>query len=243
MPFKATRLKITKKQRSQLAAIARKQTAPAAEVMRAKIVLGLVEKKPYRALGSELGISSATIARWRNRFEEDGVAGLVSIHPGKAPTKLTAATRARVLAKTQQAPPDGSTHWSCRKMAKELNLSKTLVHRIWRESDLQPHRLDRYMASNDPDFERKAADIIGLYLNPPQHAAVFCVDENQPSRPWIAKIPVCRSRRAGPSATASSIFAMALCPFTPRWTSERVRSSAKPPPVIPAPSSSASFGK
>jgi len=177
MPFKAVRLKLTKKQRSQLAAITRKRTAPAAEVTRAKIILGLEEMKPYRTLSDDLGISSATIALWRNRFEEYGVTGLVSIHPGKAPTKLTAATRAKVLAKTQQAPPDGSTHWSCRKMAEALNLSKTLVHRIWQESDLKPHRLDRYMASNDPDFEKKAADIIGLYLNPPQHAAVFCVDE------------------------------------------------------------------
>jgi transposase len=177
MPFKSARLKITKKQRGQLAAITRKQTAPAAEVVRAKIVLGLGEKKPYRVLGSELGVSSATIALWRNRFEDYGVAGLISVHPGKAPSKLTAAVRAKVLARTQQAPPDGSTHWSCRKMAEALNLSKTLVHRIWQESDLKPHRLDRYMASNDPDFEKKAADIIGLYLHPPQHAAVFSVDE------------------------------------------------------------------
>ena len=177
MPFRSERLKISKKQRSQLAAITRKRTAPAAEVMRAKVVLGLGEKKPYRAFSNALGVSSATIALWRNRFEEYGVAGLVSIHPGKIPTKLTAATRARVLAKMQQAPPDGSTHWSCRKMAEALNLSKTLVHRIWQECDLKPHRLDRYMASNDPEFEEKAAAIIGLYLYPPQHAAVFCVDE------------------------------------------------------------------
>ncbi len=155
MPFKSAALKITKKERSQLAAIGRKQTAPAAEVVRARIVLGLAEKKPYRVLGSELGISSATIALWRNRFEEYGVAGLVALHPGKAPTKLTTALRAKVLAKTQKAPPDGSTHWSCRKMAEALNIGKTLVHRIWQESDLKPHRLDRYMASNDPISKRK----------------------------------------------------------------------------------------
>ena len=84
---------------------------------------------------------------------------------------------AAVLAATRRKPSDGSTHWSCRKLAKALGISKDVVHRIWRTAGLRPHRLERYMASNDPDFERKAADIIGLYLHPPQHAAVFCVNE------------------------------------------------------------------
>ena len=75
----------------------------------------------------------------------------------------------------QGKPKDGSTHWSCRKLAATLNVSKDMVHRVWREAGLKPHRLERYLASNDPDFERKAADIIGLYLNPPQHAAVLAL--------------------------------------------------------------------
>ena len=97
--------------------------------------------------------------------------------PGQPPSKLTARLRAKILNATRRKTRDGSTHWSCRKLAKELGISKDLVHRVWREADLKPHRLERYMASNDPDFERKAADIIGLYLDPPRHAAVFCVDE------------------------------------------------------------------
>src|SRR5580693_10593130 len=84
---------------------------------------------------------------------------------------------AKVLEKTRQAPPDGSTHWSLRKMAAVMQVNKNLIARIWKEADLKPHRLERYMASNDPQFEEKAASIIGLYLNPPQNAAVFCVDE------------------------------------------------------------------
>ena len=90
---------------------------------------------------------------------------------------LTARLRARILAATRKPPKDGSTHWSCRKLAAALGVSKDAVHRVWQEAGLKPHRLERYMASNDPDFETKAADIIGLYLNPPEHAAVFCVDE------------------------------------------------------------------
>jgi transposase len=89
----------------------------------------------------------------------------------------TAGVQARVLKKSQQEPPDGSTHWSCRKMAEAVGVSKSTVQRIWASARLKPHRLERYMASPDPEFEGKAADIIGLYLNPPQHAAVFCVDE------------------------------------------------------------------
>jgi hypothetical protein len=105
------------------------------------------------------------------------VIGLTTVHPGQPPQKLTPALRARILARTQEPPPDGSTHWSLRKMAAVMGVGKELVRRVWKEADLKPHRMDRYLASNDPKFEEKAAAIIGLYLNPPQHAAVFCVDE------------------------------------------------------------------
>ncbi len=84
---------------------------------------------------------------------------------------------ARVLTLTRKAPDDGSTHWSSRKLAKKLGISHVTVTKIWARAGLKPHRLERYMASDDPDFESKAADIIGLYLNPPEHAAVFCLDE------------------------------------------------------------------
>src|SRR6202034_1102796 len=103
--------------------------------------------------------------------------GLTTLHPGQPPQKLTPALRARILARTQEPPPDGSTHWSLRKMAAVIGVGKELVRRVWKEADLKPHRMERYLASKDPEFEQKAAAIIGLYLNPPQNAAVFCVDE------------------------------------------------------------------
>ena len=81
------------------------------------------------------------------------------------------------MSATRRKPHDGSTHWSCRKLASVLGVSKDAVHRVWKEAGLKPHRLERYMASDDPEFETKAADILGLYLHPPQHAAVFCLDE------------------------------------------------------------------
>jgi len=103
--------------------------------------------------------------------------GLYARHKGRAPAKNGAKIEARILAWTQKRPTDGSTHWSSRKLAQVLGVSHMMVARVWAKHGLKPHRLERYMASNDAKFETKAADIIGLYLNPPSHAAVFCVDE------------------------------------------------------------------
>jgi transposase len=140
-------------------------------------MLALAQGKSWSKVERELGTSRPTIARWKRRFEQEGLAGLDPRHKGSEPRKATAALQARVVRKTLQRPPEGSTHWSCRKLAATLGLSKSTVQRIWRRARLKPHRLDRYMASNDPRFEEKACDIIGLYMKPPQHAAVFCVDE------------------------------------------------------------------
>jgi len=142
-----------------------------------RIVLLLDEGSSYRDVEEKLGTPASTISRWKRRYQEDGLLGLATIHPGQPPQKLTPEFRARVLERTRQAPPDGSTHWSLRKMAAVMKVSKSLIVRVWKEADLKPHRLERYMASTDPQFEQKAAAIIGLYLNPPQNAAVFCVDE------------------------------------------------------------------
>jgi len=107
----------------------------------------------------------------------DRLAGLYSRHEGRAPLKRTAQLEARILAKTRRKKRAGSTHWSTRKLATELGISHMMVARVWQRAGLAPHRLERYLASDDPYFEKKAADIIGLFLHPPQHAAVFCVDE------------------------------------------------------------------
>src|SRR5262249_46686326 len=106
-----------------------------------------------------------------------GLAGLQSRHYSQPPSVLTAEMEARILEKTRQSPPDGTTHWSTRKLARLLRINHNHVANAWRRAGLQPHRFERYMQSDDPDFERKAADVIGLYIKPPQHAAVFAVDE------------------------------------------------------------------
>ena len=177
MPFEGESIALNQEQRGELEEIARSQSLPAGFVLRAKILLLLADGASYDAIKTKLDTTAPTISRWKKRFLADGLDGLETHRPGQPPSKLTAKLRARILSATRRKPADGSTHWSCRKLARELGVSKDLVHRVWREAGLKPHRLERYMASNDPDFERKAADIIGLYLDPPRHAAVFCVDE------------------------------------------------------------------
>jgi transposase len=170
-------IELTEQEREELTRWSTSRTLAAGDVFKAKLILALSDGVSYSRIEVELKTSGPTIARWKARFEEGRIAGLEGRHKGSRPRAATPAMQARVLKKTQQKPPDGSTHWSCRKMAAATGLSPATVHRIWSKTRLKPHRLDRYMASNDPAFEQKAADIIGLYLDPPQHAAVFCVDE------------------------------------------------------------------
>jgi len=178
MPFKAEQITLTADEQAELEQMAQSRSLPAGDVFRARLLLMLAEGLPYRTIQQKLDTTAPTISRWRRRFLKQRVAGLLEIrHPGQKPSVITPALQAKVLEATRRKPSDGSTHWSCRKLAKHLKVSKDTVQRIWHKAGLKPHRLDRYMASDDPEFERKAADIIALYLTPPQHAAVFCVDE------------------------------------------------------------------
>jgi len=170
-------LTLNQTQRAELTEIAQSRSLPAGYVFRAKLILLLAEGLSFNQIKQRLQTTAPTISRWKGRLLAHGVDGLDTHHPGQKPTVLTVTLRAKILAATRKRPADGSTHWSCRKLAQRLGISKDAVHRVWKEAGLKPHRLERYMASNDPDFETKAADIIGLYLNPPRHAAVFCVDE------------------------------------------------------------------
>jgi transposase len=141
------------------------------------VILLLAAGETYTSITGKTGCSSRTIALWKHRFETDGLSGLAARHRGSKPTVLTPALQARILAWTRRAPPHGATHWSTRSLGRKLGVQHTIVAKAWRAAGLQPHRLERYMRSTDPEFEAKAADVIGLYLDPPQHAVVLCVDE------------------------------------------------------------------
>lgn len=170
-------LGLTSEERDVLQSLMRSRRAAAADAKRARLVIMLDQGESWSTISRELPCTADYISRWKGRFEAERLGGLYARHRGRAPADDLARLEARVLAWTQKPPRDGSTQWSTRKLAKALGVSHMMVARIWAKHGLKPHRLERYMASNDPDFEAKAADVIGLYLNPPAHAAVFCVDE------------------------------------------------------------------
>jgi len=170
-------VRLSPEDRAELERRARAQRVRADVGRRARMMLLLADGLPYAAIETALGCSSATVALWKRRFLDDGLPGLGARHMGTRPTVLTPQLEARVLAWTRRKPPSGATHWSTRLLGRKLGVSHTLIARAWHRAGLKPHRLERYVRSTDPDFEAKAADIIGLYLHPPAHAAVFCVDE------------------------------------------------------------------
>ena len=164
-------------EKQELSWRARSRTLPAGDVRRAQLILRLAGGHSYSTIVNALGCNRSYISRWKERFEKNRLAGLFPLHPGRQVQRRTPALEARILEWTRKRPPGGSTHWTTRKLAKHLGVSHMMVARVWKRARLRPHRLERYMASDHPHFEKKAADVIGLYVNPPQHAAVFCVDE------------------------------------------------------------------
>src|SRR5579863_8223812 len=177
MPFTTTPFVLTAEQRLDLETRVRSGRGRADAARRARVLLLLADGCSYATVAERTGCSSRTIALWKQRFMTDGAAGLTARHRGSKPTVLTPALEARIMAWTRRPPPHGATHWSTRSLGRKLGVQHTIVARAWRHAGLQPHRLERYMRSTDPEFEAKAADVIGLYLDPPQHAVVFCIDE------------------------------------------------------------------
>src|ERR1022692_2245640 len=169
---------LSKMEETELTQRATSQSGRADEARRARLILLLDSGHTWAAIRDKLDCTDSFIDRWSKRFLAERLAGLFSRHAGQLPTTLTPTVEARILEwSVKRKPPDGSTHWSTRRLAAHLGISHMRVARVWRKHALRPHRLEGYMASNDPEFETKAAEIIGLYLHPPQHAAVFCVDE------------------------------------------------------------------
>jgi transposase len=159
----------------------------------ARLILLLADGYTWAEIRVKLDCSDSYISRWSKRFAADRLAGLFARHSGRERYKVTDRLEARILARTtKHKPADGSTHWSSRKLAAELgsDVSHMTVARVWAKHGIKPHRLEGYLASNDPDFEVKAADVIGLYLNPPQNAVVFSVDEKTAIQALDRKDPV-----------------------------------------------------
>ena len=164
--------------RARLEAIITDRNSKTKAVWRARIVLATADGHGTNAIMRQIGKSKPCVWRWQERYVEEGVDGLLrdkTRPPGKKP--LSAAVKRKVLSKTAGEKPPNATHWSVRSMAKEAGISHTSVQRIWAEAGLKPHLVRRFKISNDPQFEEKVTDVVGLYLNPPDRALVLCIDE------------------------------------------------------------------
>jgi len=157
--------------------LARRPKSAQATAMRARIVLGCSEGLSNGEVAKRLRITGATVCKWRERFRVDRLEGLLDEPRPGAPRSITDAHVEEVITKTLESMPVNSTHWSTRLMAQKTGLSQTAIVRIWRAFGLQPHRVENFKFSKDPQFVEKVRDIVGLYLNPPDRAIVLCVDE------------------------------------------------------------------
>ena len=168
---------LTEDERAELESRLRSQNLRISDVRRARLILLLAEGCSYDSIRAQIGCNRDFITRWKRRFVEARLEGFHSQHLGSRKQAESLPVEARILKMTMQAPTDGSTHWSTRRLARRLGFNHMQVARAWARAGLKPHRVERYVASDDPDFESKALDVIGLYVNPPQHAIVFSVDE------------------------------------------------------------------
>jgi transposase len=158
--------------------LSRSQTAAHREVQRAAVLLLAAEGIANEEIARAVSVTPVTVRAWRTRFEEEGLAKLGRVRSGRGrKATIPQAKIVEIVALTRHSKPEGHTHWSVRTMAKASGVSPAQVQRIWAARGLKPHRMDPFKLSNDPLFEEKLIDVVGLYLNPPEQAIVLCMDE------------------------------------------------------------------
>lgn len=170
-------LEINDEDRDKLQTISRRPKSAQAIAIRARIILSCGQGMSNAEVARKLHITGATVGKWRERFRKDGMDGLLDEPRVGAPRKITDRQIEEVVTKTLESMPANSTHWSTRLMAAETGLSQNAIVRIWHAFGLQPHRVENFKFSKDPQFVEKVRDIVGLYLNPPDRAVVVCLDE------------------------------------------------------------------
>src|ERR1700747_2324554 len=171
-------IELSSEQRTTLQRLARQRSAPARVVERARVVLLAAEGLENKQIARRMGITPEKAARWRKRFLAGGIAALQKDAPRPGRTRTITDRRVKkVVEMTLHQKPANATHWSTRTMAAAVGISEASVRRIWRAHGLKPHRVRTFKLSRDPEFTEKLEDIVGLYLNPPEHAMVLCADE------------------------------------------------------------------
>jgi transposase len=191
-------LVLSEAEREQLTALTMRRKTAQALALRARIVLACAEGIDNKTVATRQRVTSHTVSKWRSRFINHRVDGLLDAPRPGAPRTIEDAQVDVLIARTLESVPTGATHWSTRTMAREMGLSQTAVTRIWRAFGLQPHRQETFKLSCDPLFVDKVRDIVGPYLDPPLKAMVLCVDEKsqiqaldrtQPMLPLAPGIP------------------------------------------------------
>ena len=170
-------LKLSVEEHDRLTEWTRRRKTAQALALRARIVLACAEALANREAARRLRVTPQTVGKWRSRFVERRLDGLLDEPRPGAPRRLTDAKIERLIATTLDTLPRDATHWSTRGLARKLGLSQSTVSRVWRAFGLQPHRSETFKLSSDPLFIDKVRDVVGLYLNPPDKALVLCVDE------------------------------------------------------------------
>src|SRR5436853_1148865 len=175
----AAPLAVTADQKRELELLVRNGSSPQKVALRCKALLLAHQGVANTSIADQLKVSRPTVLALRAAFAKDGLAAITGVRRRKREAKvLTPELETRILDTTLKTRPgNGSTQWSVRTLAAHLHVSRTIVHRVWQRHDVQPHRVERFKLSNDPQFEEKVRDIVGLYLNPPDRALVLCVDE------------------------------------------------------------------
>ena len=174
-------LMLSEAEQEQLTALTLRRKTAQALALRARIVLACAGGMDNKAVASRQRVTPQTVSKWRARFVEQRLDGLLDAPRPGAPRTIDDARVDAVIAKTLESVPAAATHWSTRTMAREAGLSQTAVSRIWRAFGLQPHRQETFKLSSDPMFVDKVRDIVGLYMDRPLTAMVLCVDEKTPS--------------------------------------------------------------
>ncbi len=183
-------LVLSEDERATLVRWSRRAKSSQALAQRCRIVLGCADGKTNRQVADELGIWPQTVGKWRRRFLERRMEGLVDEPRPGAPRKITDDRVEEVVVNTLERSPKDATHWSRASMAAESGLSKSTVGRIWKAFGLKPHQVDTFKLSNDPQFIDKVRDVVGLYLDPPERALVLCVDEKSQIQALDRSAPV-----------------------------------------------------
>ena len=166
-------------ERAELQSLTMRRKTAQALALRARIVLACAEGGQNKEVAAKLGLERGTVGKWGRRFVEQRVAGLHDEPRSGAPLTIDDARIEAVIVRTLESCPENATHWSSRGMAKASGLSVSTVQRIWRAFGLQPRRLETFKLSTDPNFVAKVRDVVGLYVSPPAHAIVLCVETSQ----------------------------------------------------------------